>query len=133
MLRRSVFPLIQTKRAVVVIDGNGAIFHPSLITTGDEGGHEAVSRLTAGIASYLEPQQLELDGYISLNRRRLINTLKRHGYTQSVDTFDDFVGGFNDQAALCTIMEVGDFRKEEDNLLAGASCSYLDSIVCNRH
>ena len=126
MLPRSVdanyFPPIQTKRVVVLIDGNGVIIHPSLIAKGNEGGRQAALRLITEIASYLKPQQFKLRVYVFLHKRGLLKALENHGYIQSAEKFDDFIKGLNeanDVVEYFAIIETGDPEEASYNKMRG--------------
>ena len=107
------------KRVVVFIDGDGAIFLPSLIVDGKHGGHEAASRLTENIKAYLEPQQFQLQVYVFHNRRGLITTLKRSGYADAAVMFDDFVVGFNQAAERFAMIDAGELKEGSDHKMRG--------------
>lgn len=103
------------KRVVALIDGDGAIFLPSLIAEGKTGGHEAASRLTESIKAHLGPQQFQLHVYIFHNRRGLITTLKRCGYGDAATMFDDFVVGFNQAAGRFAMIDAGELKEGSDH------------------
>ena len=110
------------KRVVVLIDGDGAIFLPSLIVEGKKGGHEAASLLTESIKAYLEPYhpyQFHLHVYVFHNRRGLITTLKRCGYGDAAAMFDDFVVGFNQAAERFAMIDAGEPREGTDYKMRG--------------
>lgn len=107
------------KRVVVLIDGDGAIFLPSLIAEGKKGGHEAASRLTESIKAYLDPHQFQLHVYVFHNRRGLIATLKRCGYGDAAIMFDDFVAGFNQAAERFAMIDAGELKEGSDHKMRG--------------
>ncbi|KAF9645684.1 hypothetical protein BDM02DRAFT_3101039, partial [Thelephora ganbajun] len=113
------------KRVVVLIDGDGAIFLPSLIADGKRGGHEAASRLTENIKAHLDPQQFQLHVYVFYNRRGLIATLKRSGYGEAATTFDDFVVGFNQAAERFAMIDAGELKEGSDHKMR----AYLDDNI----
>ena len=107
------------KRIVVLIDGDGAIFLPSLIAEGKQGGYSAASRLTTGIKSYLGPQQFKLLVYVFHNKRGLTATLKHHGYDGAADKFEDFITGFNEAAERFVMVDAGELEEGIDQKLRG--------------
>lgn len=107
------------KRVVVLIDGDGAIFLPSLIAEGKKGGHEAASRLTESIKAHLEPAKFQLHVYVFHNRRGLMNTLKRCGYPDAATMFDDFVVGFNQAAERFAMIDAGEIKEGSDHKMRG--------------
>jgi len=100
---------------VVLIDGDGAIFHPSFIEEGRRGGREAAARLTKEIKAHLEPHQFKLHVHVFHNRRGLMTTLKRHGYNEAAALFDDFVVGFNQAAERFAIIDAGELKEGSDH------------------
>lgn len=107
------------KRVVVLIDGDGAIFLPSLIAEGKKGGHEAASRLTENIKAYLDLPQFQLHVYVFHNRRGLMATLKRCGYGDAATMFDDFVVGFNQAAERFAMIDAGELKEGSDHKMRG--------------
>ena len=107
------------KRVVVLIDGDGTIFLPSLIAGGKEGGHEAASRLTEEIQAYLAPHQFQLHVYVFHNKRGLMNTLKLCGYRAAAAAFDDFVVGFNRAAERFAMIDAGEPKEGVDHKIRG--------------
>jgi len=113
------------KRVVVLIDGDGAIFIPSLIAEGTQGGHEAASRLAKGIRSHLELRPFKLHVYVFHNRRGLTATLKRHGFSEAATMFDDFIVGFNQADEHFAIIDAGHYKEGSDNKIR----AYLDENI----
>ena len=107
------------KRVVVLIDGDGAIFLPSLIAEGKKGGHDAASRLTESIKAHLEPLKFQLHVYVFHNRRGLMSTLKRCGYPEAAIMFDDFVVGFNQAAERFAMIDAGEIKEGSDHKMRG--------------
>lgn len=107
------------KRVVVLIDGDGAIFLPSLIAEGKKGGHEAATRLTEAIKAHLDPHQFQLHVYVFHNRRGLTATLKRCGHGEAAVMFDDFVVGFNQAAERFAMIDAGELKEGSDHKMKG--------------
>jgi hypothetical protein len=119
------------KRVVVLIDGDGAIFLPSLIAEGKQGGHEAASRLTTEIKAHLGPQQFKLHVYVFLNRRGLTVTLKRHGHVEAAAMFDEFLVGFNQAAERFAMIDAGELKEGSDHKIRGATL-FLPDLTAHR-
>ena len=95
---------------MVLIDGDGIIFLPSLIPEGKKGGHEAATRLTEGIRAYLDPHQFQLHVHVFHNRRGLMGTLRRCGYGEAAVMLDDFIIGFNQAAERFVMIDAGELK-----------------------
>ena len=93
---------------VVLIDGDGAIFLPSLIAEGVEGGIKAGEILYTGIASNLDNRRFQHHVMVFLNKSGVIATLKRHGYSKSAAMFDEFIIGFNAALRRFCVIGVGE-------------------------
>ena len=104
---------------VVLIDGDGAIFLPSLIAQGKKGGHEAATRLVEVTRAHLEPCQFQLHVYVFYNRRGLMSILKRCGHGEAAVMFDDFVVGFNQAAERFAIIDTGELMEGSDHKMRG--------------
>lgn len=113
------------KRVVVLIDGDGAIFLPSLIADGKKGGYEAASRLTESIKAHMGPHKFQLHVYVFHNRRGLITTLKRGGYGEAATMFDDFVVGFNQAAERFAMIDAGELKEGSDHKIR----AYLEDNI----
>jgi hypothetical protein len=105
-----------------LIDGDGAIFLPSLIAMGKEGGHTAASKLSETVTRYLAPNQFQLHVHVFHNKRGLANTLKRSGYQEAGTKFDDFIVGFNQAAERFSIIDAGELKEGSDHKMRGTIC-----------
>jgi len=103
------------KRVVVLIDGDGAIFHPWLIAKGNQGGKDAACRLTQGIKTHLEPHEFKLHVYVFLNRHGLKETLERHGHKKAAKMFNSFILGFNQAIDRFAMIDVGHLKEASDH------------------
>jgi len=108
-----------------LIDGDGAIFLPSLIAEGKKGGHDAATRLTECIKAHLEPLKFQLHVYVFHNRRGLISTLKRCGHPEAAIMFDDFVVGFNQAAERFAMIDAGEIKEGSDHKMR----AYLEDNI----
>lgn len=104
---------------MVLIDGDGAIFLPSLIAEGKKGGHDAATRLTEGIQAHFEPHKFQLHVYVFHNRRGLTAALRRGGHSEAAAMFDDFVVGFNQAAERFAMIDAGELKEGSDHKMRG--------------
>jgi hypothetical protein len=89
------------QRAICLIDGDGMIFTPDLISAGREGGQRAAMTLNATIRPHINPK-VSLWVYIFFNKRGLLDTLLRTGQTEVTRKgFEDFCAGFNQADQRC--------------------------------
>ncbi|KAG5340991.1 hypothetical protein C0989_012365 [Termitomyces sp. Mn162] len=105
-------------RVVVLLDGDGAIFSPELISQGRVGGHAAAQKLSDYILQHLSlnfgANQYQLWVYVFLNKRGLVDTFGRVGNITVKSRFDDFVMGFNQAAERFLMVDVGDAKEAAD-------------------
>jgi len=130
---------------VALIDGDGAIFLPSLMAMGKEGGHVAALKLTESINRYLAPNQFQLHVYVFHNKRGLSNTLKRSGQHEASSKFEDFIVGFNQAAERFAIIDAGELKEGSDHKIRGVlsinlpvhlaklthHAAYLEDNICS--
>ncbi|KAG8218786.1 hypothetical protein J3R82DRAFT_4461 [Butyriboletus roseoflavus] len=106
------------KRVICLLDGDGTIFSPDLITQGQEGGLEAARLLTVRVRHYLasdlEHEKFHLWVYLFYNKRGLLETFARVGLSAAKQKFDDFIIGFNQAAERFLILDVGGSKEAAD-------------------
>jgi len=106
------------KRVICLLDGDGTIFSPDLITQGQEGGLEAARLLTESVRSRLAPdlghQKFHLWVYLFYNKRGLLETFTRVGLSAARQKFDDFIIGFNQAAERFLMVDVGGSKEAAD-------------------
>lgn len=118
---------MQANRLVVLIDGDGAIFNLDLIAQGQEGGHQAASILSNGIAECLPNQRRhQLWVYVFLNKRGLSDVLGRISQHQAKLMLDDFMIGFNQSAERFIMADVGGAKEAADAKIKGAWSCFLE-------
>lgn len=113
-----------------LIDGDGNIFSPDLITRGQAGGRQAAMLLTKGLMDHLTSinnsetahgrGQLWLTIYC--NKSGLLETLIQNDVC-STEQFETFVVGFNQASPLFSIMDVGTGKEAADAKIKGM-CLY---------
>jgi len=105
-----------------IIDGDGNIFSPELITLGQAGGRQAAALLTKGLTDHLasieSPEaasaargQIWLNIYC--NKTGLVETLITHELCTR-EQFESFLIGFNQASPLFSIVDVGNGKEAAD-------------------
>ncbi|KAI0932235.1 hypothetical protein AcW2_000918 [Taiwanofungus camphoratus] len=121
-LERNIGSLREDNPLVLcLIDGDGNIFSPDLITRGQAGGRQAAMLLTKGLMDHLTSinnsetahgrGQLWLTIYC--NKSGLLETLIQNDVC-STEQFETFVVGFNQASPLFSIMDVGTGKEAAD-------------------
>ena len=107
-----------------LVDGDGNIFSPELISAGHTGGSQAATLLNRGIMQHLkdkvEPStknpQIWLTVYCNLSGLR--DAFVNHQHC-TFEQYDAFVEGFNKAAPLFSIVDVGSSKEAADTKLKG--------------
>jgi hypothetical protein len=109
-----------------LVDGDGNIFSPELVSTGHTGGAQAALLLNRGIMENLKAlegpstksPQIWLTIYCNLNGLR--DTFINHHHC-SMEQYNAFVEGFNKASPLFSIVDVGSSKEAADTKLKGLS------------
>ncbi|KAJ7233074.1 hypothetical protein C8J57DRAFT_1196042 [Mycena rebaudengoi] len=105
-------------RVVMLLDGDGAIFSPQLISQGQRGGHLAAEMLSDSTSQHLianyGPRAYQLWAYIFFNKRGLMDTFRRVGLVFLMNKFEDFVAGFNQATERFLMVDVGTAKEAAD-------------------
>jgi hypothetical protein len=121
----------QASRIAVLLDGDGAIFLPHLISLGQAGGQKAATLLLDGVKEYIlslgETRQLQISVYIFFNKRGLTETLSRCGHHSARVRFDEFITGFNQATERFMMVDVGGDKEAADSKMRGKST--LQSLI----
>lgn len=111
------------KRVICLLDGDGTIFSPDLITQGQEGGLEAARLLTERVRHYLasdiDHEKFHLWVYLFYNKRGLLDTFVRVGLPAAKLKFDDFILGFNQAGERFLMVDVGGSKEAADAKIKG--------------
>lgn len=112
------YPLI-----LCLIDGDGNIFLPELITSGQEGGRRAAALLNQGLTEHIaavEPSSGRAQVWLTIycNQKGLAETLVNNKAC-TAEQFDDFVTGFNQASPLFSIVDVGIGKEAADAKIKG--------------
>ena len=113
-----------------LVDGDGNIFSPELISAGHTGGAQAALLLNRGIMEHLKTlaelptknPQIWLTIYCNLNGLR--DAFINHQHC-TVEQYDAFIEGFNKAAPLFSIVDVGSSKEAADTKLKGPGRFYL--------
>ncbi|KAF9777789.1 hypothetical protein BJ322DRAFT_1095414 [Thelephora terrestris] len=105
-----------------LVDGDGNIFSPELISAGHTGGAQAATLLNRGIMEHLKTladiptknPQIWLTIYCNLNGLR--DTVTNHHHC-TAEQYDAFIEGFNKAAPLFSIVDVGSSKEAADTKL----------------
>jgi hypothetical protein len=120
--------LLQGHRAVMLIDGDGAIFSPQFIGQGLKGGHAAAQLLSDSTLQYIaanyDSRALQLWVYVFFNKRGLTDTFRRAGFAALTGQFEDFVLGFNQATERFLMVDVGSTKEAADAKLKGPYFSF---------
>ncbi|KAI9574535.1 hypothetical protein HD554DRAFT_56408 [Boletus coccyginus] len=123
----------QEKRVIGLLDGDGTIFSPDLISRGQEGGLEAARLLTEGVrhnlVSDLGHEKFQLWVYLFYNKRGLLETFARVGLSAARPKFDEFIIGFNQAAERFLMVDVGGSKEAADAKIKG----HLPRFTRQRH
>lgn len=111
-----------------LVDGDGNIFSPELISAGHTGGAQAALLLNRGIMEDLKTfkeiptknPQIWLTIYCNLNGLRDVFVNHQHC---TVEQYDAFIEGFNKAAPLFSIVDVGSSKEAADTKLKGLNLS----------
>lgn len=122
-LERSIGSLRDDNPLVLcLIDGDGNIFSPELLSLGQAGGRQAAMILTKGLTDHLAsidapdlavPGRGQLWLTIYCNKSGLLETLSQHDVC-TPEQFEAFVLGFNQASPLFSIVDVGNGKEAAD-------------------
>lgn len=107
----------------MLLDGDGVIFLPHLISLGQAGGQKAAAVLSEGIKEHLrilgEICQVQISVYIFFNKQGLSKTLGHCSYHGARIRFDSFVAGFNQATERFMMVDVGSDKEAADSKMRG--------------
>ena len=107
----------------MLLDGDGAVFLPPLISLGHAGGQKAAVALSEGIKEHLrtlgDTCQVQISVYIFFNKQGLSKTLGHCSYHGARIRFDDFVAGFNQATERFMMIDVGSDKEAADSKMRG--------------
>ena len=122
-LPRHLIVAVKGHRIIALLDGDGAIFNPQLISQGQAGGHSAAQKLSDAITYHLTStigtNHYQLWVYIFLNKRGLMDTFGRVGQLSAKTKFEEFTLGFNQAAERFMMVDVGGAKEAADAKIKG--------------
>ena len=120
-----------------LIDGDGNIFSPELVSTGHTGGGQAAHLLNRGITQHLKTltgtstknPQIWVTIYCNLTGLR--DTFINYHHC-TVEQYNAFIDGFNMAAPLFSIVDAGSSKEAADTKLKGLSPTPLECLLLHR-
>lgn len=107
---------VEGHRAVVLIDGDGALFNFDLIEQGQFGGGKAAARIMESIKEYMGTgRRDEIWVYVFLNKKGLKVLLQRQGRVLAMNQLDDFIIGMNEASKTIMVVDVGQKKEAADS------------------
>lgn len=103
-----------------VIDGDGTLFNPLLLSQGRSGAAEAAKTLSDAVRGLVDGREVDISVYVFYNRKGLTHVMSACGLSEAYDSFDDFVVGFNESCRRFLMADVGSGKEEADAKLRGA-------------
>jgi hypothetical protein len=110
---------------LVLIDGDGMIFHEHFLNRGEEGGRNAAQVLRSSTELYAREQMPDLPPAFKVvtrmyaNVKGLADTCCRAGLVDSPALLEDFVRGFTRGDTLFDFVDVGPGRDRADEKVSG--------------
>lgn len=111
--KHSVKAEIENDLVLTLIDGDGYLFHPQLLASGEQGGREAARLINAALNDYLAAQRdyKSVSGMtpwtmIFYSKEQMETSILRSGICSS-DQFMSFLKGFQQAYPMFSLVEVG--------------------------
>jgi hypothetical protein len=110
---------------LVLIDGDGMIFHEHFLARGEEGGRTAAQVLRSSTEIYTReqmpdlPTDLKIVARMYANVKGLADACCRAGLVTSPALLEDFVRGFTRGNALFDFVDVGPGKDRADEKVSG--------------
>jgi hypothetical protein len=108
---------------LVLIDGNGTIFHQNFLKQGALGGQTAATTLENAVLNWARsaiadiPDDTKIVVRIYGNIRAIAETCAQHGMVDSPSRFEDFVRAFNSTSPLFDFVDVGSSGAAHDKVI----------------
>jgi hypothetical protein len=111
---------------VVLLDGDGMIFHDDLLQQGEKGGKEAASQLWSAMDNFVRRALPHLSSpkvlaRVYANVKGLGDVLQKSGIIDRAALFEDFARGFNGSKLLFDFIDVGTGKDKADDKITGES------------
>lgn len=119
---------------VVLVDGDGYVFHENLVSNGDEGGSRAAQLLTKRVMDSLERKGLERCEVILriyANVTGLSKALHKVGLVGGEKrSLSPFIAGFNRSYGLADFVDAGELKENADFKLRALFRLYATNTQC---
>lgn len=128
------------RRVICLVDGDGAIFSPDLLSQGQDGGHAAAKMISESVRQefltrfQLDVDQMRLWVHVFYNKFGLMEAIGQAGHWAAKHKFEDFALGFNRAAERFVMVDVGPGKEAadakikvilEDNVRLPQTCKIL--------
>lgn len=113
---------------LVLIDGDGMIFHEHFLQQGEDGGKKAAAVLLQSTDVYAReqiptlPNETKIVARMYANVRGLADACARAGHVATPGIMEDFVRGFTRGNPLFDFVDVGPGKDRADEKVSGKSC-----------
>ncbi|KAH6642315.1 hypothetical protein C7974DRAFT_385225 [Boeremia exigua] len=123
---------------MVLIDGDGMIFHDDFLRDGEAGGRRAASQLDTAVRSWIESEDRDVPltsriiCRIYANVRGLGDVLVRTGAIEATEDFEDFVRGFTRAKTMFDFIDVGAGKDRADEKIIENFKIFSQDYHCRR-
>lgn len=109
---------------IILLDGDGMIFHDEFLRNGEQGGKDAANQLWAALTQYVARNLPNVSSpkiitRIYANVKGLANACHQAGIIDNPAVMNDFVRGFNESRLLFDFVDVGSGKDRADDKIAG--------------
>lgn len=121
--------------ALLLIDGDGMIFHEELLQAGEAGGKRAAVLLQTNALQHLQdtfddlPHAIKVVCRVYANVRGLAEALYRARVIESPALFEAFVRGFTSSVSLFDFIDVAPGKDRADEKIGGKSAELMTYFV----
>ncbi|KAL2857001.1 hypothetical protein BJX68DRAFT_229908 [Aspergillus pseudodeflectus] len=122
---------------VVLLDGDGMIFHDELLQMGEDGGRKAAKELYSSVEAYVDENfpsiispKIITKLYVSM--KGLCDSCVRGGITTDPSILDDFARGFNSSYPLFDLVDVGSGKDAAHDKIKEAFKLHLYNCHCHQ-
>ncbi|KAH6891170.1 hypothetical protein B0T10DRAFT_304653 [Thelonectria olida] len=119
---------------MILVDGDGLLFHEDLIKKGNEGGKIAAAALRASVASIVgdRANELEVIARVVANVSGLGKAMVRDGSLDNQQNFKDFTLGFTQAKASFDFIDVGYGKERADTKIKETTRWHLQNSNCKQ-